>query len=133
MPGQASRFQASPPCWQSWTATLTLSNAGGLVDLEFEVFEKGGAQTAAALPVAKVAPSVSSVAPQGWVNQTVTRQVNGGSVAVFMDALPWGSDGLLQVLDNVGAVYDLYTSTDMATVNLTPYQAVFISNDQPQG
>lgn len=116
----------------SATTTLTLSNSGGLVDLDYQVFEVAGSAQVSAVPTAKQAASPSNVAPAGWVTRAVTSEVNGGSVAVFMDALPWGSDALLQVLGEMGAVYDVYTSADMATVNLSAYEAVFMSNDQSQ-
>jgi len=57
---------------------------------------------------------------------------NGAEVAVFMDALPWDSDAILQVLDANGAVYDVLGSGDMESADLDAYRVVIISNDQPQ-
>ena len=62
----------------------------------------------------------------------MTPDQGGGPVLVLMDVLPWDSDALLQVLDAHAIPYDIVGSDGMADVDFGAYQAVIVSNDQPQ-
>ncbi|MBD3237318.1 MAG: hypothetical protein GF330_11480 [Candidatus Eisenbacteria bacterium] len=52
------------------------------------------------------------------------------NVAIFMDQYPWGSDAILQVLQEYGVSYTVYNSGSMGTVDLDPYDKVIIPNNQ---
>ncbi len=119
------------------SAELVLSNLGGLADLEFEVLERAGAasepaqanQIDRALRRSGLTTNDTAATPGGAVERIIR---NGSQVLIFQDQLPWGSDALQQVLDNNAITYDLVGSSDMATIDMTDYEVVFISNDQPQ-
>jgi subtilisin family serine protease len=118
---------------ESTTAELALSNVGGFADLEFEVRELGGVSPEAR-PAEAVQPGVTSrAAPKGYTPVDVDRRIsNGAEVAVFVDALPWESDALFQVLDANGVPYAVYGSGEMGIAELDAYRIVIIANDQPQ-
>ena len=66
--------------------------------------------------------------------QTVPADNNGagdGRVVVFMDALPWGSNVMTEVLQANNIPYDTYESSMMGAVDLSQYEVVFIPADQP--
>ncbi len=56
---------------------------------------------------------------------------NPSNVAIFMDQLPWGSNAVAQVLQTYGVSYTVYNSGAMATVDLSPFDKVIISSNQP--
>jgi hypothetical protein len=122
LPGEAGR------------QTLTLGNPAGHEDLTFTIGE-------AVLPVAvntstaQVRPAglTSRTAPTGHVNRAAPRSVEGSPVLVLMDFFPWDSDALLQVLDANGIAFDIAGSDSMADLDLSVYQMVMVSSDQPQG
>jgi hypothetical protein len=113
------------------TKTLRLRNVGQL-DLTFEIDE---------LPVgdvegggARLPQGVDSrTAPKGYAPKAPQRRILvGGPVLVFMDALPWDSEALLQVLEANEIPFDLASSDDMGSIDLSGYEVVFLSSDQPQ-
>jgi len=136
---RAPRAEVSPqalefivPPGESRSKTLTLSNTG-TADL---VWEAGEVPVAAATNAGKVKAlgnAVDSRTPAKNYTPNPTRTVlQGGRTLVFMDALPWGTDALTQVLNANGIPYDMATSSQMGTIDLSQYEVVFLSNDQPQ-
>lgn len=121
---------------ESAQAELTLANLGGLVDLEFEVKEKAATADPLALPpVERPAgtPDGSSTEPSTATSSTVQpRLLEDSTALVLLDALPWESEALLIVVDANGVIFDIAGSAEMADIDLSPYDVVFISNDQPQ-
>jgi subtilisin family serine protease len=116
------------PVGQTETQTLTLSNIGQ-ANLNFSIGE---------LPVEAIANA--PLAPEGTTSQTAAPEyqpvsvasVNaGGPVLVFMDMYPWGSSAIFQILDANGIGYNIANSSAMGSLDLSPYEAVFISSDQP--
>ncbi len=119
------------------TDELTLGNFGGLVDLEFEVLERNRPLAALAVPGAtarqqRVPVRNSDVAPARTAPRVREIRQEGAVALIFQDRLPWGSDALQQVLTNNGIAFDLVGSSDMARIDMTSYEVVFVSNDQPQ-
>jgi hypothetical protein len=132
----SARAQVAPaelefflPAGQTRTKTLTLSNIGQ-ADLTFTISE---------LTVASLANA--NVIPPGVDTQTAAADyqpliaasvLTGGPVLVFMDAFPWGLDSLQQVLNANGIPFDLVDSSQMGTIDMSQYEVVFLSSDQPQ-
>jgi len=56
---------------------------------------------------------------------------SGAQVALFKDVDPFGHATNEEVLADQGRPYDLFTSADMATVDLSGYQKVIIASGQP--
>lgn len=76
--------------------------------------------------------TVGEVMQEGW-QQTYPSGSNGEKDAlVFMDGQPWGSDALLQQLDSNGIEKTVVNSSEMDNIDLSEYDVVFISSDQPQ-
>lgn len=125
------------------TRTVTLSNLGS-APFDWEARERGGGSIPAEIPVGTAGKGMlagrgtdSRTRPATWtgpiaVAPSDTGPGGGATAAVFLDFLPWGSDALLQVLDANGVAYDLLGSESMAEVDLTQYQFVILSSDQPQ-
>ncbi len=119
-------------------AELTLGNLGGLADLEFEVKELAGQPAAAVVPGVHnrpardpSRPSNASLASIGGTT-AAPAVLQEGTVLVFQDFLPWESAALQEVLENNGIEFDLVGSEEMESIDMTPYEVVFVSNDQPQ-
>jgi subtilisin family serine protease len=118
----------------TYSTTWTLGNVDGHAPLEFSVFERQvrtgtNATAASALP----AGVTSHKAPAGHVARTAAPHDTIGSEAVvFMDVLPWDSDGLLQVLEANGITFDVVGSDVMGDLPLEDYRMVFVSSDQSQ-
>lgn len=135
---RAARVQVSPaaleflvPPGQTRTRTLTLTNTGTL-DLRWEAGEVPVAAGTNAGKVKTPGPGVDSRTPEAGYAPKPTRTVlQGGPTLIFMDALPWGTDALTQVLNANGIPYDTATSSQMGTIDLSRYEVVFLSNDQP--
>jgi hypothetical protein len=53
-----------------------------------------------------------------------------GPVAILQDNNPWGSDGIQQILTELGVPFDIIPSTDFGTVSLSPYQKVIVASSQ---
>ena len=136
---RAARAQVSPgaleftvPSGQTRAKTITLSNTGTL-DLGWQTGETPVAAGTNAGKVKTVGPGVNSRTPaKGYAPKSVATVLDGGPALVFMDAYPWGSDALTQVLNANGIRYDLADSAQMGSVDLAQYEVVFISSDQPQ-
>ena len=125
--GDPPAFALAPD--ETASSSMTLGNAG-FADLDFEIIE-------VEVPTALARPDRQR--PEGVTSQTVgtsatavTPNQGGGPVLVLMDALPWDSDALLQVLDAHTIPYDIVGSDGMGEVDFGAYQAVIVSNDQPQ-
>ncbi len=132
--GGPLEFELAPG--ETATAVLALGNLGGLTDLTFEISEqtRGGAREAGAERwEPRAPPQPSNRSPDGSVMVEPARHVELGAALVLMDALPWGTDSIQEALVANGVAYDLSHSADMATIDLSPYEAVFIGNDQPPG
>jgi len=52
-------------------------------------------------------------------------------VLIIQDQFPWGYDSIQQVLSLHGIAFDQVDSSQMATINLTPYSLVVIPSVQP--
>lgn len=59
-------------------------------------------------------------------------QTINGPVAIFQDAYPWSYNSTDIILEMYGISYTIYGSLNFGTVDLSPYQKVIISSDQPQ-
>jgi subtilisin family serine protease len=118
------------PEGETRTREFTVDSTGG-APLEFEIFERSVADPGAGGE--QVPPTASSrEAPPGYQAVAVTPSVAGGPVLVVMDYLPFGNNALTEVLDANGIEYDTVGSSELATIDLSAYQAVVIANDQPQ-
>jgi hypothetical protein len=127
-------LEGDPPAFslatgETGTASVTLGNVG-FADLDFEIIEVE-VPAALAQPDAQLPNGVTSNTG-GAATAAVAPTQGGGPVLVLMDALPWDSDALLQVLDAHVIPYDIVGSDGMDAVDFSAYQAVIVSNDQPQ-
>ncbi len=111
------------------SAALTVSNVG-FADLEWSIVELDAAATVAR-PQRERGDRTSTTSNAGAV-RPVTPRFGFGPWLVFMDAPPWDSFALLDVLDANGIAFDVAESSDMGTIVLSDYDTVLISNDQPQ-
>jgi hypothetical protein len=125
--GDPPAFSLAPG--ETGTASVTLGNVG-FADLDFEIIEVE-VPAALAQPDAQLPNGVTSNTG-GAATAAVAPTQGGGPVLVLMDALPWDSDALLQVLDAHVIPYDIVGSDGMGAVDFSAYQAVIVSNDQPQ-
>jgi hypothetical protein len=118
----------------TYSTTWTLGNVDGHAPLEFGVFERQVTSGTNAAAVKALPTGVNShKAPAAHVAKAVApRDTIGSEAVVFMDILPWDSDGLLQVLEANGITFDVVGSDVMADLPLEDYRMVFISSDQPQ-
>ncbi len=107
---------------------LTLGNVDGLAPLSFSVAELADVVDRF---VAAEATN-SGEAPAGYATRAVEPALDGGRVLVLMDELPWGVESMTQVLDLMGVSYDVAGSGELPGLDLDGYEAVFVSNDQPQ-
>lgn len=123
----ALQFTAVPG--QIHTQVLTLENVG-LADLTFAIAEVAVADASPELEVSEDAKSQTP--PADYEALGANQALNGGSALVFMDLLPWGSDALLQVLSANDIDFDTADSAQMGSIDLSNYNVVFISSDQPQ-
>jgi hypothetical protein len=62
------------------------------------------------------------------VNTFITKPGFG----VFLDAEPWGSTSITEILNSFGLEYTILRSSDMGIVDLSQYDRVIIASDQPQ-
>jgi subtilisin family serine protease len=129
---RSARATVAPPALQfiltgsqQRTRNLRL-NSTGLEPLTFDATER--VVFAAATRVNRTGNTRN--APANYQRRQVASVLAGGPVLVVMDFLPWGLDSLFQVLDANGIVYDTIGSAQMGGLDLSPYEAVFISNDQ---
>ena len=91
---------------------------------------------------------VLQVADEAGSIRSITRKVSVGGgrgtatqIKLFRDALPWNSNAMLALFNDIGFVegtgtgaYEILSSRDMESVELIPGQdLVVVSNDQPQG
>ena len=125
------------PIGSSANAELVLGNAGGLANLEFEVLERVRAIDALVVPGASARPErTPTVASDGERETRIRRSrpvvQEGAAVLIFQDALPWDSSALQQVLSNNGISFDIAGSPQMADIDMSGYEVVFVSNDQSQ-
>ncbi|MGY5862463.1 MAG: C25 family cysteine peptidase, partial [Candidatus Thorarchaeota archaeon] len=56
-----------------------------------------------------------------------------GSVALFQDQNPWGYTSIEDILTAWGISYDVFTSSSIGSVDLSPYEKVVIASEQPSG
>lgn len=56
---------------------------------------------------------------------------SGSSVLLLENVLPWGSSANENILDSLGIQYDVQNSSDLATLDLTPYKVVIVPSQQP--
>jgi hypothetical protein len=96
---------------------------GNVVDYGGGIGDEGGSELTEG--------TTSSVAPEDYEPVKAPSIDFGGPVLVFLDELPWGSTALLDLLDEYGIPFDVVGSSAM-DVDLSVYEAVFVSSDQPQ-
>jgi len=78
---------------------------------------------------------ISASSSEGFLNpgqipfefKTIT-----GPVAIFRDEYPWHYNATDIVLDMYGISYTVYNSSDMGSVDISPYEKVIIDSDQTQ-
>jgi len=136
---RSARAQVSPaslvflaPQNQTFTQKLTINNAGQ-IDLAYEIRELPAPTTSGLGSVTPPENVNTNAQPAGYTPTVVNASMNnGGPVLVFMDYYPWGTDILLQLLNANQIAYDLANSSQMGAIDLTGYEVVFISSDQPQ-
>jgi subtilisin family serine protease len=118
-------------------ATLTLRNEGN-ADLTFEIRERS--LSSAPEPSAS-APEPGRAGPaRGATSRdladagdraAVEPRLAGAAILVLMDALPWESTALLDVLEANGLTPDVAGSSVMGELDLDPYDVIVLANDQP--
>jgi subtilisin family serine protease len=113
-------------------AELTLRNEG-VVDLEFALRER--------LVLPGPALGRAGTPPRGVTTQRAPRRARAvtvepvdadAAVLVLMDALPWESTALLDVLAANGVTPDVAGSAELGSLDLDGYDVVVVANDQPQ-
>ncbi len=107
---------------------LALGNVDGRVPLGYSVAELADVVEG----FMAAATTDSATTPAGYVARAIEPNIGDGQVLVLMDALPWDLESLFQVLDLTGVPYDIAGSAELAELELGRYEAVFVSNDQPQ-
>jgi hypothetical protein len=55
-----------------------------------------------------------------------------GEIAIFRDAFPWGYNVTEKILNMYNIPYTIYNSLNFGSVDLSPFQKVIITSDQPQ-
>lgn len=114
------------------TKALQLSNTGRAT-LEYSVAE---------LPVVSARgtqgtprdPGVSANnPPAGYKPTSVTAAFIGADALLLMDARPWDTEVLQTALEENGVAFDLATSREMSSLDLSRYRTIFIAGDQPLG
>jgi subtilisin family serine protease len=117
---------------QTFTQKLNIQNAG-LIDLTYSIGELAAPLTSGFGSVTPETGVTTRSQPAGYTPTAVNASItSGGPVLVFMDYYPWGSDALLQLLNANQITYDLANSSQMGSIDLSAYEVVFISSDQPQ-
>jgi hypothetical protein len=58
---------------------------------------------------------------------------DGNTVLIIQDQYPWGSDAIQQVLNAYGVGYDQVGSSEIPTIDLSPYELVIIPSNQTGG
>ncbi len=121
------------------SSTLSLGNVDGLAPLDFTVHElaTGGAPPtpAIAAPAARATDSGSSSDTRAASTATIAVDpvLNGSRALILQDVAPWGFDSIEEVLGLGGVTYDIAGSSQLPTLDLSGYEAVFVANDQPTG
>ena len=119
--------------------TVNLGNVDGHEPLTFTADEVKVAGSPAAATTLK-AGTVSSKAPVGHKVVRVQSHVikpndtteQPADVLVVIDALPWDSEALFNVLSGDGVVFDAINSDSIGDLDLSRYSLVIVANDQPQ-
>ncbi len=84
--------------------------------------------TAYAAPV----PDEASITNNGVTSMVVVFEIAiTGPVAVFQVWDPWGSPAIRDILTAWGISYDIFLSSDIGSVDLSPYEKVVIASEQP--
>jgi hypothetical protein len=132
---RSSRVQVAPeafeflvPRGQTRSASLTLQNAGQ-ADLTFTIGEIN-VNTLIKTDAHSLGKDTHT-ASRDYQPISASQVNSSGSVLVFMDLYPWGSDALFQVLSTNGIAFDVAHSSRMSTIDMSLYEVIIISNDQP--
>jgi hypothetical protein len=72
----------------------------------------------------------SSVAPDWYVPEVIQPYDGGSDFLIIKDVNPWGCDGSIQALNEMGEPYDVRNASQIPGVNLGEYKVVIISSDQ---
>ncbi len=117
------------------TEGLQIANWGAQ-DLFYEITERPVNPGAQMIDVAPKGAS-TKLAPEGYV--PVAAKLTGpnnplaGTVAVFMDAYPWGSMAVPTILSANGIPYETHSSSEFGSLDFGQFSMIIISGDQPQG
>lgn len=127
-----SSLSATAVAGRVLTKTVQLTNAGR-ANLTYSLVELP-VVLAAKTQVNPSAPGVTAnKAPAGYKPVAVSAAFTGADALVLMDALPWESDALQRLLQANGIAFDMATSREMGSIDLSRYKTVFIASDQPLG
>ncbi|NBD16586.1 MAG: S8 family serine peptidase [Cyanobacteria bacterium] len=127
--GDGERGEGEPGL-EGWTIYLDQNQNGELDEEDIStVTDANGDYSFTELPVDTY--TVAEVLQEGW-QQTFPGGGTGTGALVFQDSLPWDSDALQQVLENNDLETEVVNSSEMDNIDLSSYEVVFISNDQPQ-
>ncbi len=125
---------------QATTSTLTILNIGeGTLVFEIDV---ATTSTPAAAVFNTLVTFVQPALAAGVSSDTPTVDVAAGpsfgmsqqvpaTVAIFEDVLPWGNAANEQTLSANGIPFDVFNSSSMGSVDLSPYDKVIIASVQP--
>jgi hypothetical protein len=64
---------------------------------------------------------------------TSTRPTDQENVLIFLDNLPWGFSTIQTLLDSLGATYTEAASSEMATIDMDPFDVIILASQQPSG
>ena len=119
------------PVGDTQTANLSLGNVAGLADLNFTANELS-VVVGAVHRTTVTGTSATASADASTVPTTVDAVVQGNPVLILEDVKPWNTTSIQDVLDLTGTAYDVAGSAELATLDLRPYEVVFVANDQTQ-
>jgi hypothetical protein len=128
-------IEAEVAAGASTSSTLVLGNVDGAAPLTYSVRELAAVSEpltpAIALPPASTSRTGSSTDAATTAPPSVKAVVNASRTLILQDVSPWGSDSMEQVLSIGGVSFDIARSDDLATLDLSGYEVVFVANDQP--
>lgn len=82
-------------------------------------------------PVGKPAATDSATPPGKKGVRHVKPRIAGGDVLLLKDIDPWAYPANEEVLSDLGIPYDVATSSEIPTIDLSGYKLVIIASDQP--
>jgi len=77
-------------------------------------------------------PDEASITNNGATSMVVVFEIAlTGLVAIFQDWDPWGYSSIKDILSAWGISYDVFSSSDIGSADLSPYEKVVIASNQP--